>query len=475
MIVGGGIAGLATAFSLQERAAEGGLSLGCTLIEADRHWGGKILTQRVDELVIEAGPDSFLSQKPWALELCDKLGLADRVINTNESDKKAFVFSRGRLRELPEGMVVIVPSKLGPFMRSGLLSLPGLMRMGLDLVLPAKRGGEDESLASFFTRRLGREAFERLVEPLMAGIYAGDAARMSLRATFPRFVEIERRHGSLIRGMLAARKAGGPGPSGGVRGRTMFVTLERGLSELVDRLVGRIKSQGGTLLQGERARGLRPAGRAPEGRRYEVTLQSGTTLPADAVVLATPAYVTADLIRPVNGAAAEALEQIPYASTATVSLAYDARAVGPAVRGFGFVVPRVEHRHLLAATWTSRKWAHRAPSSRVLVRCYLGGVGREALLERDDGAIVSLVGEELAELAGIGARPAYTTVHRWWKGMPQYHVGHEDRLRMIDAALAAHPGLFVTGAAYRGIGIPDCVRDGTDTAGKVVEALGAAG
>lgn len=471
VIVGGGIAGLATAFSLQERASEGSLSLGCTLVEADRHWGGKILTQRVDDLIIEAGPDSFLSQKPWALALCDKLGLAERVINTNEADKKAFVFSRGRLRELPEGMVVIVPSKLGPFVRSGLVSLPGLMRMGLDLVLPAKRGGEEESVAAFFTRRLGREAFERLVEPLMAGIYAGDASQMSLRATFPRFVEIERQHGSLIRGMLAARESAGRRQVGNAPARTMFVTLEGGLSELVDTLVGRIKSQGATLLQGERVTGLRHAGHAAAGKGYEVTLESGAALPADAVVFATPAYVTADLIRSMSPDASEALSRIPYASTATVSLVYERDAVGPAVRGFGFVVPRVEQRALLAATWTSRKWAHRAPPSLVLVRCYLGGVGRETLLERDDASLVALVREELTQLAGIGAPPTYTAVHRWWRGMPQYHLGHENHVRLIDAALADHPGLLVTGAAYRGIGIPDCVRDGTDTARKLREAL----
>ncbi len=474
MIVGGGITGLTTAFSLQERATEASLPLVCTLIESDRHWGGKILTQRVGDLIIEAGPDSFLSQKPWALELCGKLGLADQVINTNVTDKKAFVFSRGRLRELPEGMVVIVPSKLGPFMKSGLVSFPGLARMGVDLVLPAKRGDEDESLASFFTRRLGREAFERLVEPLMAGIYAGDATQMSVRATFPRFVEIERQHGSLIRGMLAARRPGGP-QQPGAPARTMFVTLDGGLSELVDTLIGRIKSQGTTLLQGEQATGLRPRGQAPAGQGYEVTLQSGATLPADAVVFATPAYVTADLIRSVSPAAAEPLSRIPYASTATISLAYDADAVGPAVRGYGFVVPRVEQRHLLAATWTSRKWAHRAPSSRVLVRCYLGGVGREALLQRDDPSLVTLVRDELAQLAGIKVAPTYTAVYRWWRGMPQYHVGHEAQLRLIDAALADRRGLFVAGAAYRGIGIPDCVRDGTETAKKLVDAFVAHG
>ncbi|MDE3018227.1 MAG: protoporphyrinogen oxidase, partial [Nitrospirota bacterium] len=242
-IVGGGIAGLSTAFALQEQAAEAEFPLSITVIEAGSSWGGKIATHRVGELVIERGPDSFLSQKPAGLELCAKLGLSDRLVNTNPSGQGAFVYSRGKLRRLPEGLVLFVPSKLGPFLRSGLLSLPGIMRMGADLVLPRQHVKGDESLAAFFRRRFGAEAFERLIEPLMAGIYAGDAEQMSLRATFPRFIELERKHGSLIRGMLAGRRnaaSSGQAPQAGPSPRTMFVTMKNGMDELVQALVGRV-------------------------------------------------------------------------------------------------------------------------------------------------------------------------------------------------------------------------------------------
>ncbi len=471
IIVGGGIAGLATAFALQEEGEKAGLPVACTLLEAESYWGGKIVTHRVDELVIEAGPDSFLSQKPWALELCQKLGLSQDLINTNETQKKAFVFSRGLLRELPEGLVVIVPSKLGPFLRSGLLSVPGMARMALDLVLPPKHVVEDESLASFFTRRFGREAFERLIEPLMAGIYAGDAAQMSLRATFPRFLDLEQQHGSVMRGMLGGSKARAAPPPATPPTRTLFVTLRNGLADLVRALVRRIESSGGVLRSGQRVTALRVGSRADLPRRYELFLDSGETVAADAVVLATPAYTTAECIRPLAGKVADLLENIPYASTATVSLAYDRDKVRPSVQGFGFVVPRIEQRHLLAATWTSQKWAHRAPPSQLLVRSYVGGVGREEILTEDVDSLLRLVRHELQGLAGITGEPLYVEVNRWMRGMPQYTIGHLDRLAEVENGLAQHPGLYVTGAAYRGVGIPDCVRDGTHTAGRVVRYL----
>jgi protoporphyrinogen/coproporphyrinogen III oxidase len=312
-IVGGGIAGLTAAFSLYEQAAGAGLPLTCTLIEASRDWGGKIVTHRVGDLTIEAGPDSFLSQKPWGLELCDKLGLSGRLINTNEHQKKTFVFSRGRLRELPEGLVVIVPTKLGPFLKSGLVSWPGIARMGLDLVLPAKRASlerGDESLASFFSRRLGREAFERVVEPLMAGIYAGDATQISLRATFPRFLELERKHGSLIRGMLASR------PASRQSTHTMFVTLQGGLVELVQALLAKLTAAGAKLMTQQSVAALRvrqTSTNHPIGWTYDLTLDNGSVMSADAVVLATPAFVSADLVRPLSPLASELLGAIPYA------------------------------------------------------------------------------------------------------------------------------------------------------------------
>jgi len=464
-IVGGGIAGLSAAFNLYEQAAGAGVPLTCTLIEASRDWGGKIVTHRVGDLTIEAGPDSFLSQKPWGLELCNKLGLSGRLINTNEHQKKTFVFSRGRLRELPEGLVVIVPTKLGPFLKSGLVSWPGIARMGLDLVLPAKHVDGDESLASFFSRRLGREAFERVVEPLMAGIYAGDATQISLRATFPRFLDLERQHGSLIRGMLASR------PAGSSSGRTMFVTLQDGLVELVQALLARLTTAGAKLVTQQSVVAMRVRQTStshPIGWTYDLTLDNGSVISADAVVLATPAFVSADLVRPLSPLASELLGAILYASTATVSLAYKAGTLGGQVNGFGFVVPRAEGRDLLAATWTSLKWPHRAPASQTLVRCYLGGIGRERILQEDDAALIRRVQDELRDMAGVTGKPAYAEVNRWDHGMPQYTLGHLDRLESIQRSLDRYPGLVLAGAAYRGIGIPDCIRDGTDAANGLI-------
>lgn len=472
-IVGGGIAGLTAAFSLHEQAEGAGVPLTCTLIEASSDWGGKILTHRAGELLIEAGPDSFLSQKPWGLELCQKLGLSGRLINTNEQHKKTFVYSRGRLRELPEGLVVIVPTKLGPFLKSGLISWPGILRMGLDLALPARRGDGDESLASFFSRRIGREAFERVVEPLMAGIYAGDASQISLRATFPRFLELERKHGSLIRGMLASLPPGSV-PGGQAPRRTMFVTLQDGLSELTQALVAKLTAAGVTLMTQQAVTAMRVRQTSlnhPIGWTYDLTLGSGSVLSADAVVLATPAFVSSGLVRPLSPIAAELLDAIPYASTVTVSLAYKSGTMGAEVSGFGFVVPRVERRDLLAATWTSLKWPHRAPESQTLVRCYLGGLGRESILHEDDATLVRRVRDELRSMAGVTGEPVYAEVKRWDRAMPQYTLGHLDRLQTIQRALDRYPGLVLAGAAYRGIGIPDCIRDGTEAAFAVIRTL----
>ena len=468
-IVGGGIAGLATAYALQEKAAQAGLPLTCTLIEASPEWGGKIVTRRMGDFVIERGPDSFLSQKPAALELCAKLGLSDQLINTNESQKGAFVYSRGRLRELPEGLVVIAPGKLGPFLRSGLLSWAGIVRMGLDLVLPRGHAKGDESLASFFRRRFGPEAFERLIEPLMAGIYAGDAEQMSLRASFPRFLDIERRHRSLIRGMLAGAKGKPAGPAGAKR--TLFVTLKNGLGDLVQALTASIQKSGATFMPSQRVTALKAPSVRSKVWVYDLVLADGSTVTVDAVVLATPAYVTADLVRLHSRAAAEKLDAIPYASTAAVSLAYGSNDLGPGFRGFGFVVPRAEGRDLIAATWTSNKWPHRAPPSRALVRCYVGGVGREDILKCDDETLVRMVRKELRDLAGIAAEPTHVDVSRWERAMPQYVLGHPNRLEAIQVALNPFHGLYLTGAAYRGVGIPDCIKDASDTAALLVRYL----
>ncbi|MCE9536284.1 MAG: protoporphyrinogen oxidase, partial [Nitrospirae bacterium] len=424
-VIGGGISGLSTAYALHEKAAAAGIPIRCTVVDAASDWGGKIVTHRVGDLVTEAGPDSFLSQKTAAIELCAKLGLTDQLINTNETSKRACVFSQGRLRELPEGLVVISPNQLGPFLRSGLLSWSGLARMGLDLAMPVKRSPDDESLASFFRRRMGRQAFERMLEPLMAGIYAGDAEQMSVQATFPRFVELEQQYGSVIRGMMTARKAGSSAKPAGPK-RTMFVSLKNGLSDLVTALVARLTEQSVTLRGGCGVEALRVRSHQPGRWMYDLIFNDGSALSVDSLVLATPAYVSAELVRPLTPIAGGLLDMIPYASTATIAMAYPHAAVSGAAEGFGFVVPRAEGRDLIAATWTSLKWPHRAPSDQLLVRCYVGGVGREAILQLDDQTLVARVREELASMCGVTANPGYVEVNRWMKAMPQYTLGHLD-------------------------------------------------
>lgn len=470
VIVGGGISGLATAFSLQEQAAAAGHAVRCIVLESGPSWGGKIVTHRIGDLTTEAGPDSFLSQKQAGLELCRKLGLTDQLINTNETAKRAFVLSRGRLHELPEGLITFVPKQLGPFLRSGLLSWTGLARMGLDVVVPRGPAQGDESLASFFRRRFGTQAFERVLEPLMAGIYAGDADQMSVKATFPRFVELEQEYGSIIRGMMAARKKQPPAPASGTK-RTMFVSLRNGLGDLVTALTARLTQQGVELRTGCQVEALRVRSHQPGRWMYDLILNDGSALSTEALVLATPAYVSAELLRPLTPIAGGLLEMIPYASTATVAMAFPAHAVAGTVEGFGFIVPRAEARDLIAATWTSLKWPHRAPADQVLIRCYVGGVGREAVLQLSDDQLVAKIRADLAALCGIKAEPGYVEVNRWWKAMPQYTLGHLDRLTQLDAALSRYGGLVLTGAGYRGVGIPDCIRDGAVAAEKVIGYL----
>ena len=474
VVVGGGISGLATAFSLQEQAAAAGVPIRCLVLEAGSSWGGKIVTHRIGDLVTEAGPDSFLSQKPAGLELCAKLGLAEQLINTNETGKKAFVLSGGRLHELPEGLVSFAPKQLGPFLRSGLLSWTGLARMGLDLIVPRGSPQGDESLASFFRRRFGAQAFDRVLEPLMAGIYAGDAEQMSLKATFPRFYELEQQYGSIIRGMMAARKKAASLSPSGPR-RTMFVSLKNGLGDLVTALTARLTRQGVELRLGCQVDALRVRSHQLGRWMYDLILNDGSALSCESLVLATPAYVSAELLRPLTPIAGGLLEMIPYASTATIALSYPAGAVAGAVEGFGFIVPRKEGRDLIAATWTSLKWPHRAPADQVLIRCYVGGVGREAILQLDDEQLAGKVRAELSALCGIHAEPKYLEVNRWWKAMPQYTLGHLDRLTQLDAALSRYGGLVLTGAGYRGVGIPDCIRDGAAAAGRVVRFLAGQG
>jgi len=461
VIAGGGIAGLSTAYALQKQAEAARVPLHLTLVEADNRLGGKIATRRRDGFVIEGGPDSFITQKPEAVALCRELGLGDQLIGTNEAARRVLIVQRRRLLEMPEGVRLVVPTRFWPFVASPLISWPGKMRMGLDLFIPPRRDDGDESLADFLRRRLGQEALEKLGEPMMAGIHVADAERLSLLGTFPRFRQIEQKHGSLVRGMLAAQRNAPPLKNG--KRPSIFMTLRDGLDGLVTALEGAFR---GEVLLGIRLTQLHhhPESSSP----YELRCADGRVLRAEAVVLATPARDSARLLAPWSDLAAE-LTQIRYLSTATLSLAFDRAAFEHSLDGSGFVIPRKERRTMLACTWTSTKFADRAPADGVLLRAFIGGPDGEAAALADEADLVAAVRAELSELMGVRAAPLFHELFRWPHANPQYDVGHLQRIDQIEQMAAeVLPGLFLTGSAYRGVGIPDCVAQGQATAEKAL-------
>jgi oxygen-dependent protoporphyrinogen oxidase len=451
LVVGGGIAGLAAAHRATELARERGIALELTLLEARDRLGGTIGSERVDGFLVETGPDSFLSEKPWALALCRRLGVEDRLVPTDDRFRKVFVWHRGRLHPLPDGFQLLAPTALLPFATSSLFSLPGKLRMALDLVLP-RGGGDDESLGAFVRRRLGAEALERVAQPLVAGIYTADPDDLSLTATMPRFLELERRERSVILGLRrAVRQAPLPGTSGARW--SLFVTFAGGMEELVTTLAARLPA--GTVMLKQRVSTLERTGAG-----WCAATAEGGRVEADRVILATEAHATARLTRYLDPALATLLEEIPYASAATVSLGYRRSDVPHALDGFGFVVPRSEGKALLAATFSSVKYPGRAPIGHALIRGFLGGMLNAGLLGEDDDALVTHARTELRAALGITAEPLVTRLHRWPASMPQYRVGHLARVETIEQALRALPGLSLAGAAYRGVGLADCVRSG---------------
>ncbi len=466
IIVGGGIAGLSTAYYLQKRARAASCPVSCTLIEQEPRLGGKILTEHIGDFVIEGGPDSFLAQKPWGVQLARELGLGDQMIGTNEGQRKVFVLHRGRLQPLPDGVMLIVPTKLMPFVLSPLISPWGKLRMGLDLFIPPRRDGQDETLAEFIRRRLGEEALDKIAEPLMSGVHNAESDRQSILATFPRFRALEETHGSLIRGMLATRRqARGAGSKGNGAFAGAFVSLRGGLGDLVEALAGALSEA--SLLLGRRVEGIRydPNVSPP----YRIRLTDGQELTGDAVVLATPAYVAADLVASFAPELAAELRAIRYVSTGTISLAYRRDEVSHPLNGFGFVIPRSERRGINACTWTSTKFSHRAPDDHVLLRVFFGGSRHPEAVEWSDERLLAMVERELRDIMGITARPILARVYRWPLAHPQYDVGHLDRIARLEALCP--PGLHLTGSAYRGVGIPDCIRQGEETAAGVMTCL----
>ena len=461
VVVGGGITGLAAAHHALELARERRIALELTLVEARERLGGTIATERAGGFLIEAGPDSFLSEKPWALALCRRLALEDRLARTDDRYRKVFVWHAGRLHPLPDGWELLAPTRLAPFLSSRLFSWPGKLRMAFDLVLP--RGiADDESLGAFVRRRLGREALERVAQPLVAGIYTADPDDLSLTATMPRFAELEKQERSIILGLRRARRRARETGVSGARW-SLFVTLKEGMEDLVAALATRL--QPGTVLLKQRVAGVER-----RGDRWRVATAEGADLDADRVIVATESHAAARMLRYVDPTLATLLAEIPYASSATVTLGYRRADVPHPLDGFGFVVPHAEKRALLACTFSSVKYAGRAPEGDVLLRAFVGGALNEAVLELDDAPLVMRARAELREALGITAAPALARVFRWPKAMPQYHVGHLARVETIERRAGALPGLDLAGGAYRGVGIADCVRSGEAAAER---ALGA--
>jgi oxygen-dependent protoporphyrinogen oxidase len=468
-IIGAGIAGLAAAHRLLERSAETGEPLELLIFESASRLGGIIKTEERDGFLLEQGPDSFITEKPEAIQLARRLDLESQLIQTNENHRRSFIVRGKQLIPVPAGFQLIAPAQFWPFFNSEIMSWSGKVRLALDLVLPRLKanGTTDESLAQFVRRRLGREALERVAQPMVGGIYTADPEKLSLQATMPRFIEMERKHRSLIRALRKARGAEPEAQSQTQGARySLFASFDRGMQVLVDRLADKLATIGIALRTKITAVDLDRS-----SMKWQLRSEHGATVTVDAVCLAVPAYVAASLLLETDVLLAAALKQIPYESTATVNLAYRRAGIPHPLNGFGFVVPFIEKRSLIACTFSSVKFAGRAPQDSVLLRAFVGGALQAELVALDDAEMLSRVRADLSDLLGIQSAPLFSTVSRWPQSMPQYEIGHLARVSKIVERLAALPGLALAGNAYTGVGIPDCIRSGETAADAVFAAL----
>jgi len=450
-IIGGGIAGLSAAYYAKKNVPDAQV----TLIESSDRWGGKINTDRVTfddgQFIIEGGPDTFLATKPWAVALCKELGLSDRLHGTNQIQKNTYVLHRNKLEPLPDGLAMMIPTNVQAILKTRLVSWFGKARMGVDFIQPAKAVNGDESLGTFVSRRLGREAYENLIEPLMSGIYAGDGDALSLASTFPYLRDLELKYGSLARGALEMRaQSNGKAVQGS---RSAFLTPTTGLAEIIEALVENLQNNNVRLRLNTSVKKI-----VKVDLRYVVMLDDDSSFDTDAVILATPAYVSGQLLASFDPELASTLTSIPYASTATISLAYRQSDLPKPLDGYGYIIPHREGRKALAGTWTSTKFPHRAPDGYALIRVFVGRAGQD--IPWAENELLELAKEEVKLTSGITAEPMISRVFMWDKAMPQYNLGHPDKLKQIDAALEKHQGLALAGNGYRGIGIPDCIHSG---------------
>jgi len=465
-IIGGGISGLSAAFVLQQQKSRGA-PLEYVLFESSPRFGGVIHTEQVDGCVVEAGPDSFLTEKPWAADLCRELGLADQLIGSRDAERRTYILLKGNLVPLPDGLMFMVPTKLLPVFTSPLFSWRTKLRTVREWFYRPGRSRCDSTVAEFVERHYGREMVDRVAHPLLAGVYGGSADELSVKSVMPRFLEMEARYGSLGRGMVASRRkltelrsAGQPGAAV----PTLFTSVKNGMQQMVDALLARIPRTAQRL-------NARIEAVTPESGKWLVVGAGRRTEEFDAVVMATPAYVAAELISSANEELQDELNAIRYSSSVTVILGYDQKTRVALPSGFGFLVPRSENRRILAATFVHNKFSHRAPEDRSLVRCFLGGTRDEGILQNSEDEVQVIVRRELEQILGIRAEPLFVRIYKWKKAMAQYDVGHGARVKRIRELLGGMQGLALAGNAYGGIGVPDCVCSGSEAVNKVLADL----
>jgi oxygen-dependent protoporphyrinogen oxidase len=457
-IIGGGISGLSAAFHL-EKARAAGAEVEYSLLESGQRLGGCLSSDHIEGCLVEAGPDSFLTEKPWAIALCKELGLGDQLIGSNDSQRKTYIVVQGKLVVMPDGLMFMVPTRLVPTALSPLFSWSTKLRMAQELLHPPRPMQDDETVAQLVERHFGAEVVDRLADPLLSGVYGGDAAKLSARAVLPRFVEMEEKYGSLSRAMLAAHnkmaQVAGKQPP-----RPLFTSLRDGMQQMVDAIVGRLDPQAIRL-----RRHVRRV--YPENGGWRVSIEMNGDERYDAVILATPANVAGQLLDGVDQELAHSLLGITYSSSVTVTLGYYKEQLAKLPPGFGFLVPRSEGTRMLACTFVHNKFPHRAPENKGILRCFLGGARDEAIFALSDEDLLATVQREIRSLVKVDARPIFSRVYRWREAMAQYEPGHIARVADIEKRVAAIPGLAIAGNAYHGIGVPDCVRSGMDAANTV--------
>jgi oxygen-dependent protoporphyrinogen oxidase len=453
-IIGGGISGLAAAFALEKRRRQG-VELEYALFESSPRLGGVLLTERIDGCLVEAGPDSFLTEKPWAADLCREIGLGDQLISSNDHARKTYILVKNRLVPMPDGLMFMVPTRILPALWSPLFSTRTKFRMLREWFHPRKTSIADESVASFVERHYGPEMVDRLADPLLSGVYGGEAGKLSLRAVLPRFAEMEATHGSLGRALTSAIRKSSPA-------KPLFTSLQNGMQQLVDAIVSHLPPS--ALHRNTPVQAIQQ-----QDRGWVVSAgYSSDHFDAVIIAISAPAATRLGLPATLNSA----LSAIEYTSSVTVTLAYDQPARQSLPPGFGFLVPRSEGKRLLAATFVHNKFPHRAPEDRALLRCFLGGARDQTILDQSDDDILRIVRQELLPILNLTAKPLFTRVYRWSNAMAQYNVGHIERIQAIEKICRELPGLALAGNAYHGIGVPDCVRSGADAASHILQALG---